>query len=197
MKKKFLFLPFLIALLFSFTPAFSASAHSTLWESHPFYIGIEGGWGCTDWSQLRVRATNADEYATLSLSAPITAGDKGITYGVMVGYEISPHFALEANYMRFPNTPVYFEPEGSLYFFDNGLNSLRSSTYVYNAVGKFMVEIRLRFPHTNHGRARFSILRRLRKSRVKTRYRLYSVFIHHAFKNWIPILNHLTHRMFL
>ncbi len=111
-----------------------------MWAAHPFYFGVEGGWGTTDWSHLTVRATNPDDYITLSLSAPTSATDKGPVYGFMTGYEINPHFAMEMNYMRFPNTTVIFDPF-SLYAFQDGIVEMNSSTYVYNIVGKFMVEM--------------------------------------------------------
>ncbi len=113
--------------------------HDEMWEAYPFYLGTEFGWGSTDWNQLTV-PPDSPNLLTLSLSAPIKAGDKGFVYGFMTGYEINPHFAIELNYMRFPNTVVTFDPL-SLYAFNNGITSMKSSAYVYNAVGKFMVEI--------------------------------------------------------
>ena len=113
---------------------------NSVWRVYPFYIGFELGWGDTDWSMLVVKANNPDEYLTLSLSAPISAGDRGFVYGFMLGYEISTHFAMEANYMRFPDTSVVFD-QFSLYALEHGIIHMVSRTYAYNIVGKFMVPI--------------------------------------------------------
>ena len=113
---------------------------NAVWRTHPFYAGIELGWGDTDWGQLVAKGNTPDELVTLSLSTPIAAGDNGLVYGLMVGYEISTYFALEANYMRFPNTSVTFDAL-SLYTAEHGVVHMTSSTYVYNFVGKFMVPI--------------------------------------------------------
>lgn len=109
---------------------------SAIWQAHPFYFGGAFGWGCTDWSQLVARISSEEDRATLTLSAPISAGDTGAVYGVMMGYEINPHFAIEANYMRFPNTPITFD-EFNLY----DIQKMDSISYVYNTVGKFMVQV--------------------------------------------------------
>ena len=100
------------------------------------YLGLEFGWGTTDWSQLIARAANTDEFSMVSLSAPIAAHDGGFVYGVMLGYEVQSYFAWEMNYMRFPNTRVNFDPI-SLYSID----VMTSRTHAYNLIGKFSVPI--------------------------------------------------------
>lgn len=110
-------------------------------RAYPVYLGIDGGWGTTDWHHFIAKANTADELSSLSLSLPISANDSGIVYGAYLGIEISPFFAMELNYMRFPETTVIFENQ-SLYFMDiPGQVNMPSSTYAYNLVGKFMVPI--------------------------------------------------------
>jgi len=142
--KKGTYLKLFIAILISLICNTIATAHSNwskVWQSRPFYFGLAYGWGCTDWSQLVAKYGKPSEYFVLAVSAPISAGDRGSVFGVYTGYEISPHFSVEINYMKFPNSPVVFDPIISIYTFEDGVVTMSSSTYVYNLLGKFMVQI--------------------------------------------------------
>lgn len=114
----------------------SHNIHRIHWQAHPFYAGVASGWGTTDWRQIT--ATQNDYI--LSLSTPIRATDKGFVYGFVMGYEITPLFAFEINYMRFPTSRVQFDPF-SLYAFEDHITSIHSFTYTYNFIGKFMAQV--------------------------------------------------------
>lgn len=111
-----------------------------IWQKHEFYFGINFGYGNTDWSQLVAQWQTTIEYNLLSVSTPISAGDQGPAWGAFIGWEVQPHFALEMDYVRFPNTKVTFD-EYSVYAADYNVTSLDSNTYTYSFIGQFMVQI--------------------------------------------------------
>lgn len=110
-----------------------------IWRAHPFYLGALLGYGSTDWGQLVGHCDDPD-LCFVSVSAPLTAGDSGAVWGFYTGYEIQPHFAIEALYARFPNTTVTFD-EFSIYASDFNITRLRSFTYAYSISGKWMVQM--------------------------------------------------------
>ncbi|WP_423063143.1 hypothetical protein [Candidiatus Paracoxiella cheracis] len=112
----------------------------TRWRAKPFYFGFQFGYGSTDWSQLVARYATRADYYLLRVSAPIQAGDRGATWGFVVGWEVQPHFAMEVNYVRFPNTTIFFDP-ASIYTINYKIITMRSYTYAYSFLGKFMVQI--------------------------------------------------------
>lgn len=109
---------------------------------HPFYIGITGGYGSTTWNGL-VPADNKQNEATL-LSTPKSVTEGGAIWGMYVGYEFIPQFALEASYTHFPNATVYFDEMSLVSFNNDGLTSLTTKTESVSLLAKFMVMI----PHT-------------------------------------------------
>ncbi|MFK3617558.1 outer membrane beta-barrel protein [Coxiella burnetii] len=134
----------LISLLFLLLINFASKANSiqtydfpSICRTHPFYIGLSLGYGSTDWSQLVAKGTPM-EIPLLAVSTPISAGDRGFLYGFVAGYELQPHFAIELNYTRFPNTTVVFDPD---FYTIKPIVSMRSFTYAYNLVGKFMAQL--------------------------------------------------------
>lgn len=126
--------------------AYSKPANFNYYFHHPAYVGLLGGFGSTDWSMLVADCNNpwgtfgSSCSSTVPSSAPIQAGDKGFVWGAVVGYEIQPHFALEAAYEDFPNTTVVFGDEN---FYNASMSafSFVSQTDAYSLVGKFMVQI--------------------------------------------------------
>lgn len=120
--------------------------------NHPFYIGGLIGYGSTDWSQLTPNENcDQDCQNVIEASVPSSAGDKGAVFGITMGYEVQPHFAFEASFMRFPTTTISFTNE--LYytqnypqlFTQNDLyeynGSFNSNTYSSDFIGKFLVPI--------------------------------------------------------
>ncbi len=111
-------------------------------NAHRFYLGFATGWGSTDWSHL-VAKGDADEIDLLKPSAPLSAGDSGFAYGFTLGYEMQEDFALEFNYTGFPVTTIHFDPDNFYAggkFVDN-LTTMKSHTYSFNIVAKFMVNV--------------------------------------------------------
>lgn len=113
-----------------------------IWGEHPFYLGALVGYGSTDWKQLLANCDDpgVDPFCQVSFSAPISAGDSGAVWGFYMGYEIQPHFAIEAVYTRFPNTTVIFD-QYSIYANIYNITRLRSYTYAYSISGKWMVQM--------------------------------------------------------
>ncbi len=111
-----------------------------IWQAHEFYFGVNFGYGNTDWSQLVAQPNDQIEYYLLSVSTPIKAGDQGPAWGIFTGWEVQPHFAMELNYVRFPNTKVTFD-QYSVYATRYNVVNLDSNTYTYSFIGKFMVQI--------------------------------------------------------
>lgn len=97
--------------------------------NRPFYFGVSGGYGNTDWSKI---TTTPGSLA--APSAPIGATSGGFAYGLFAGYQFSKHFMIEGNYTRYPQTTVNFDP-GNLY----ALDSLVTNTDTYSLLGKILV----------------------------------------------------------
>ncbi len=99
-------------------------------EVHPAYVGVSLGYGNTNWQQM----ISQDEIT--STSTPVTGKGSGVAAGIVAGYELSSHFAVEANYARFPTSHLTFELP-NVY----NIESLTSRTNAYNIVAKFMVPV--------------------------------------------------------
>ncbi len=110
---------------------------------YPFYIGAIGGYGATTWVGLV--PPKEKQNLAMSLTTPIEVNEGGAVWGFFGGYELSPFFAIEASYMKFPDARVVFD-EGSLFSFDNDeLLEFTSRTETVNLMGKIMLII----PKTN------------------------------------------------
>ncbi|OGT36463.1 MAG: hypothetical protein A3F11_11785 [Gammaproteobacteria bacterium RIFCSPHIGHO2_12_FULL_37_14] len=126
----------LIIFLFNFNQIFAAEfSHST----YPFYLGITGGYGSTTWEGL-VPPRNK-QAAALLLSTPSDVSEGGGLWGYFMGYEIIPHFALEASYTHYPNAKVIFDETSLVAFENNGLTDLNTSTDSISLMAKFMITI--------------------------------------------------------
>ncbi len=73
----------------------------------PFYVGASGGFGSTTWQGLVPTQENKN-FATAT-SVPFRVKEGGAVWGVFAGYEITPYFALEANYRHYPSAKVTFD----------------------------------------------------------------------------------------
>ncbi|OGO94472.1 MAG: hypothetical protein A3F10_02925 [Coxiella sp. RIFCSPHIGHO2_12_FULL_42_15] len=113
-----------------------------LWQRRPFYIGPLLGYGSTDWSML-VANCNQDPVCAsgITMSAPLGAGDSGWVWGGTIGYEVKPFWALESMFMRFPSTTVLFQGGYNYYTQYYNLTTLRSTTWAFMGVAKFMTQI--------------------------------------------------------
>lgn len=102
-----------------------------------YYIGGVGGSGSTTWRGLVPAEENRND--AMSISTPILVREGGAVWGLFGGYEISPYFALEANYMHFPSAVITFD-EDSLFAFDyNNMTKLVSKTQTGSVIGKVML----------------------------------------------------------
>ncbi len=145
------FLLILISLLIPYISfaggAETAPNYNAIWRANPFYFGVLGGFGSTDWRMLvpscHGTQQNIDDCKSMSnLSAPLSAGDMGFSWGATIGYEIQPHFALEATVIRFPDTTIRFDDATFYqYLADHNLTQITSVTWAYYFVAKFMVQI--------------------------------------------------------
>ncbi len=107
--------------------------------THPFYAGFMGGLGSTTWQGLVPSEENQN--AAISVSTPISVKEGGWVWGALAGYELTPFFAIEANYLRFSDATVNFDQD-SLYAFDHeGLTSLSTQTQTAAIFAKIMLVI--------------------------------------------------------
>jgi hypothetical protein len=107
-----------------------------------FYIGLRGGYGSTTWQGLVPSEENENDAMLLSTPTSVTEG--GGVWGVFTGYEIIPCFAVEANYMRYPDAHINFDPLSLISFENDGLTELTSHTEAMALMAKFMLFL----PHT-------------------------------------------------
>jgi hypothetical protein len=103
------------------------------------YVGAIGGYGSTTWDGL-VPSTQNKKLA-LNISTPIQVSEGGGVAGALVGYEFTPYFALEVNYLKYSNARVVFD-EFSLFSFNHeGETEFISSTESYSLMAKIMLII--------------------------------------------------------
>jgi hypothetical protein len=106
---------------------------------YPFYLGAAGGYGSTTWEGLVPTLNN--QSVALSLSTPTGASEGGGVWGFFGGYEITRYFAVEANYLHFPNARVSFDPISLFSFLNDGLTEFITQTETVNLMGKVMLII--------------------------------------------------------
>ena len=107
--------------------------------AHPLYIGAAGGYGSTTWAGLVPAPKNQN--IGMSTSTPIVVNEGGGVWGFFAGYEFGPHFALEANYSRYPKATVSFDEESIFAFENDGLLDLNSNTDVISIMAKIMLTV--------------------------------------------------------
>ncbi len=114
-----------------------------------FYFGGMGGYGSTDWGFLVCKPDNtpgnqdcSDPASTGRVGALLDAKDKGGVYGGYIGFQMSPRFAVELHYTRYPDTEITID-EFSNYRSPpyNYPTHFTSHTAVYYFIGKFFVHI--------------------------------------------------------
>lgn len=129
-KKFFLFIS--IILSFSLGTAFAGSPDTHVFR--PFlYFGPSIGYGSTNW-QLLVATDDLAQF-----SAPSAAKDNGGVVGGVLGFQFTPQFALEADYMHFSDSFITFHA-WSIYCpdCDNDF-TIRSHTSALSLFGKFTI----------------------------------------------------------
>lgn len=125
-------------LLGFFSPIFCLAEESSQLK-HPLYIGAIGGLGSTTWKGLVPSQTNQN--LAMSMSTPLSANEGGQVWGGLAGYEFSPYFALEANYMHYPSAYIAFDTLSLFSFNNNGLTGFATDTETLSLMGKVMLII--------------------------------------------------------
>lgn len=108
-------------------------------STHHVYLGLQGGYGSTTWTALV--PTPENQNMGMRTSTPIVVNEGGGIWGFLAGYEFGPHFALEANYSRYPNATVSFDEESIFAFEHDGLLDLHTDTEAISLMAKLMLNV--------------------------------------------------------
>ena len=134
---------FVLALpLFSSIALCNASVTEKERYQTPFYIGGMVGYGSTTWEGLV--PTRENKNSATSMSTPLHVTEGGRVLGWYAGCELTPYFALETSYMRYPDAKVIFDPMSLFSFNNNDRTEFTTNTKTVNLLGKVM----LFFPET-------------------------------------------------
>lgn len=128
----------LFVILFGWLSIVHAAEETKNLFVHPIYFGAMGGWGSTTWGGLVPTVSNQN--SAISISTPVAVEEGGGVWGFSLGYEFTPCFALEANYMVFPNAKITFD-EYSLYAYDEDTLILNTKTQTASVNAKIMLVI--------------------------------------------------------
>lgn len=123
-----------------------ASTPNTNFSKYHWYAGGLLGFGTTTWAAL-IPDPSLDpaENDLLAVSTPDRVSEGGAIYGGFAGYEFNPYFALEASYMRYPNSIVHFGPDSIFAVRHNDNLEFSTLTETVTMIAKVMVFI----PGTN------------------------------------------------
>lgn len=127
-------------LVFSFLGLFCSSVWAiSAPERHPFYIGGIVGAGSTTWYGLVPTISNKNE--AMSVATPLEVNEGGGVFGALLGYEFSPFFAIEANYLKYPSAYIIFDKFSIFALDHDGGNNFKSNTETIGVLGKIMVAV--------------------------------------------------------
>ncbi|MCH9644869.1 MAG: outer membrane beta-barrel protein [Gammaproteobacteria bacterium] len=101
---------------------------------YPFYFGVGGGYGDSDWDELVT-----DPNAAASEAAPISAKSGGFTYKAFMGYQFTRHFAVEMGYTRYPRSVLGFLVDNGTPDNSYDISGLKTDTSTFILVGKLLV----------------------------------------------------------
>ncbi len=104
-----------------------------------YYIGGVGGSSSTTWRGLVPAEENRND--AMSISTPILVREGGAVWGFFGGYEVTPYFAIEANYMNFPEAVITFDDDSLFAFEHDGMIKLISHSQTGSIIGKVMLVI--------------------------------------------------------
>lgn len=110
---------------------------------YPVYAGLIGGYGWTTWQGLV--PSDENQNIAMVMSTPKFVNESGAVWGLFMGYEFIPYFALEALYMHYPSAQVNFDEESIFTFEHEGTTKFTTHTEVVSLMGKIMMFI----PYTN------------------------------------------------
>lgn len=105
----------------------------------PFYVGVMGGYGRTTWEGL-VPPEDKKNFA-MSVTTPKFVSEGGALWGLLVGYEFFPSFALELAYARYPNAKVVFDENSIFTYYNDGDNEFTTRTESVSLMAKVMLTI--------------------------------------------------------
>lgn len=107
---------------------------------HPLYMGGSFGYGNTDWSEITTERYTFQNNNLTAMTAPISADSSSATIGAFVGYQFTKHFAVEADYVYFPNTKVGFQSDEEIRN-SYHITSLTTDTHDFSVIGKILIPI--------------------------------------------------------
>ncbi len=106
---------------------------------HPIYVGGMAGYGSTTWQGLVPEISNQN--SAISFSTPVEVNEGGAVWGLVLGYEFTPFFALEANYMKFQDAEIIFDADSLFAFDHDDVTRLTSETQTASLNAKVMLVI--------------------------------------------------------
>lgn len=106
---------------------------------YPFYAGVIGGYGSTTWNGLVPRAENQN--LALKLSSPTEVSEGGSVWGMYLGCEPFPYFALEASFIKYPTAFIHFDSTSLFSFTNNDVHVFRTHTQSVNLMAKLMIPL--------------------------------------------------------
>ncbi|MFA5960168.1 MAG: outer membrane beta-barrel protein [Tatlockia sp.] len=107
--------------------------------NHPLYAGAAFGHGSTTWQGLVPNEQNKN--MALGMSTPVRVEEGGLTYGLFLGFEFTPTFALEANYARYPKATVFFDSSSLFSFNNDDKTEFDTHTEAFNLMGKIFMPL--------------------------------------------------------
>ena len=108
-------------------------------DAHPFYVGLNGGYGSTTWKGLVPSPDN--QSIVLNISTPTNVHEGGWVWGGVAGFDFSPFVGVELNYLSYPKAEIFFH-ESSLFSFENdGQTQLNTHTQTVSLMAKVMFVI--------------------------------------------------------
>jgi len=119
--------------------ACSGDAGQKLTHTHAFYVGANGGYGSTTWVGLVPEIENQN--LVLTMSTPIEVQEGGGVWGGFAGVEFTPYFALEANYLAYPDATIFFDEDSFFAFENNDQTELNTKTQAISLMAKFMLTL--------------------------------------------------------
>ena len=110
---------------------------------YPFYLGLQAGYGSTTWEGLV--PTPDKQNTAINISMPTYVNEGGGVWGGFLGYELSPYFAVEGSYTRYPNARVLFDADSLFAFEHEDRTEFNTKTSQASVIAKVMLTI----PKTN------------------------------------------------
>ena len=77
----------------------------TPFDAHPFYVGLNGGYGSTTWKGLV--PSHDKQSIVLNISTPTDVHEGGWVWGGVAGFEFSPFVGVEVNYLSYPKAEIF------------------------------------------------------------------------------------------